>query len=234
VNGWTNHAHCDQLSLEFCWDGKPVVVDPGSFVYSSDAEGRNLFRSTRYHNSPLVNGEEQNRYWPGLLFRIVDDTRSRVLRCDFREERIEFRGEHLGYHRLPERIRVERQLTLDRGNDALRVCDVLRGSGRVRMEWHWHFAPDAELSRLEDTSAKAPPLNALGNGKSEAVIVRGAWRAGPVTLRVWMPAAWDCVAYTEERGWVAPGYGRRVEAPVLRVSAESELPGNVAFTFEES
>jgi hypothetical protein len=223
VNGWSNHAHCDQLSFELAVDGKSVIIDPGSYAYSGDPEGRNLFRSTRYHNSVVVNGEEQNRYWPGLLFRIVDDTRSRLLRWDASDEAVEFAGEHFGYERLPERVRVTRTIQLDRHGETLRVNDVLRGSGRVTLEWNWRFAPDISLSPMESGECK---LNEL-----ESMELRGAFRAGPLKMDIWTPSKSSGVEITQERGWVSPRFGHRIEAPILRVRAEVILPTRFVFEF---
>ena len=53
-------------------DGVPVIVDPGSYVYTSDPDARNLFRSTRSHNTISVDGEEQNEFRPDWLFRMFE------------------------------------------------------------------------------------------------------------------------------------------------------------------
>jgi hypothetical protein len=108
VGGWSNHAHNDQLSFEFAVDGRAVLVDPGLPCYSEDREARNLFRSTRSHNTVEVAAAEQNRFWPALLFRIVDDTRSRLERWHADDATTRFVGSHSGYLRLPQRVLVRR------------------------------------------------------------------------------------------------------------------------------
>lgn len=54
------HTHNDQLSFEFSLDTDDIIIDPGSYVYTSNLEKRNEFRSTRKHNTLIVDGEEQN------------------------------------------------------------------------------------------------------------------------------------------------------------------------------
>lgn len=55
------HAHCDALSYELSYQGKPVVVNSGTYAYQSEL--RPYFRSTAAHNTAIVNGEEQLECW---------------------------------------------------------------------------------------------------------------------------------------------------------------------------
>jgi hypothetical protein len=52
------HAHRDRLSFELNIDGNDIVIDPGTYVYSSSPEKRNAFRSMQAHNGILF--EEKN------------------------------------------------------------------------------------------------------------------------------------------------------------------------------
>src|SRR5262249_4812290 len=60
TKGFGNHKHNDQLSFEYHHRGVALVVDPGSYVYTADGNARNLFRSTRSHNTLAIDGVEQN------------------------------------------------------------------------------------------------------------------------------------------------------------------------------
>ncbi|MBI3663812.1 MAG: alginate lyase family protein [Acidobacteria bacterium] len=233
INGWANHAHCDQLNIEFCWDGKPVVVDPGTYLYSGSAAERNLFRSTRYHNSAVVNGEEQNRFWPGLLFRIVDDTRSDAKQWRAGLERVDFLGEHSGYRRRRGRASVTRRLALDRQREQLLVCDTVRGGGSQTVEWFFHLAPGIVPERLPEMAGapgdlRVPKLREAP--EASGLEFRAAWRIGPLLLWAAAPAGVRLETKLES-GWVAPRYGRRVEAAVLHFRCEAKLPVGVGFVF---
>ncbi len=57
------HAHCDQLSLELCLGTSDVFVDPGTYCYTASPEWRNRFRATAAHNTLVVSGEEQFRFF---------------------------------------------------------------------------------------------------------------------------------------------------------------------------
>lgn len=83
VNGCSNgqrgrngHSHNDRLSFELWIDGKPVVVDPGTFVYTASLGWRNYFRGTECHT--VVNdGTKQNQILGPFAMR--GDTNVRLL-----------------------------------------------------------------------------------------------------------------------------------------------------------
>jgi hypothetical protein len=226
ARGWSNHAHGDQLSLEFCCDGRPVLVDPGMPCYAEDPAARNLFRSTRYHNGVVIAGAEQNRFWPQLLFRIVDDTQSRVLAWDASPAGVSFSGEHIGYERLDVPARVGRELRLDAKRDVLTVFDNISLGGQAPIEWFFHFAAGIQPERLDEIAA-APPTNPRDG---VALAWDSAWRLGPVVMRVWTSLDPQALEIRQEEGWMATRFGQKVAARILSFSGNAR--GSVAATFE--
>ena len=55
-----SHTHNDLLSFVLSLGKDDIIVDPGTYVYTSDYVQRNIFRSTKKHNTIVVDGEEQN------------------------------------------------------------------------------------------------------------------------------------------------------------------------------
>ena len=75
-NGNGGHSHNDQLSLTLTLDGKQVIADPGSYLYTPDPVMRNKFRGTAMHFTPQpMSGIEQNEWEDGQrgLFSIKKD-----------------------------------------------------------------------------------------------------------------------------------------------------------------
>jgi len=233
INGWANHAHCDQLNVEFCWDGKPVVVDPGTYRYSGSAAERDEFRSTRAHNTVLVDGEEQNRFWPGLLFRMMDDTRSDAKLWRAGLERVEFVGEHSGYQRLRGKLGVTRRVALDRQHNILFVGDTLRGKGTHKLEWFFHLAPGIVPELLRSGEAWSGDIVAMSELAPETAgfLFQAGWRVGPLLLIAAAPENLPLETKLES-GWVAPRYGQREEAAVIHFKCEAKMPASVAFVFQ--
>jgi len=225
VRGWANHAHNDQLSFEFSFDGCPVIVDPGLPCYSGDPATRNLFRSTRYHNTVEVAGAEQNRFWPALLFRIVDDTRSRLELWRADDAGVSFAGSHSGYLRLPERVSVRRELRLAPG-DTLTVRDSVQLAGSAAVAWYFHLAPGMAVDPVEHGSAAASAPSAPAG-----MLLQSCWRLGPVLLSVWTGFPPRELASRIAEGWVAPRFGRQVAAPILEFQARVAARAEVQFVF---
>ncbi len=70
TDGVGNHKHCDQLSIEWCYQQQPVFVDAGNYTYTQDPAARNQHRSTTIHNTVLINDQEQHQFDPAVLFNL--------------------------------------------------------------------------------------------------------------------------------------------------------------------
>lgn len=94
-NGKGSHDHNDQLSIELVIDGKNVIKDPGTYLYTPIPEKRNLFRSTKAHFTIQSGDIEQNNFYAGLngLFSLEHNTNSQCL--EFKNN--SFVGCHSGY-----------------------------------------------------------------------------------------------------------------------------------------
>ncbi len=69
------HTHCDAMSYELFCDGKPIVVNCGTYAYQ--CKERSFFRSTAAHNTVMVEGIEQSKCWD--VFRLAERSSTKVL-----------------------------------------------------------------------------------------------------------------------------------------------------------
>jgi hypothetical protein len=129
--GW--HAHNDQLAFELALGASPLIVDPGSYVYTADPVARNLFRSTAFHSTVSVGGAEQNELSPVELFRLPDRTSAR---CTSWEPPV-FEGSHTGFPSLGG-VRHTRRLELGAGE--LLIEDTIEGANGKTLEWTFPLA----------------------------------------------------------------------------------------------
>jgi uncharacterized heparinase superfamily protein len=193
------HGHNDCLSFEAALEGAHLVSDCGAFVYTRSFEERNRFRSTAFHNTPQVDGEEINRFKPSLLWDLEYDARPDVRRFETGPEEDRFQGAHAGYRRLAAPVTPVRTIVLDHRRHALTIADTFEGAGRHRFEIPLHLAPG--VSVCEEGAGRL----ALRSGQ-------GAFRLdwGP-------PGPWSL---TVGEGRVSPSYG--VAVPVVRLAFTRE------------
>jgi uncharacterized heparinase superfamily protein len=159
--GRGGHGHNDCLSFEAVLDGAHLVSDCGAYVYTASAHERNSFRSTAYHNTPQVDGEEINRFvrWDHL-WTLHDDAHPRVTRWEAGSGQDVFEGTHSGYLRLPSPVSPVRTLVLDHERHSLTIADHIAGAGAHVVTIPLHLAPGVE-ARSETTGR----LVLTANGK---------------------------------------------------------------------
>jgi hypothetical protein len=137
------HAHADQLSFALTIGEYDIVVDPGTGVYSADAEKRNRYRSSAAHNTPRLNGLEANHFDGGMsgLFRMTDDTRTEVETWQNTADQVRFKGKHFGYSRSREGCVCEREIILEPNRFTVNDCLTKLRDGDM-LEWTLCLSPD--------------------------------------------------------------------------------------------
>jgi hypothetical protein len=132
------HAHADALSFQLWWDGRPVVVDPGTYTYEPGPD-RDWFRSTRAHSTVAVDDRDQFELWGAFRSGPLPDVE--LLHAD--DGALEGR---VGAH--------TRRLEWD-GRD-LHVVDRVGGRGRRVAASRLVWAPDAPRVELEPAGTDEP------------------------------------------------------------------------------
>jgi hypothetical protein len=153
LKGRGSHGHNDALSFELSAHGACFIRDPGTYVYTSDLVERHLFRSTRYHSTVEVDGEEQNTTDERLPFRIGDEAHPRVLRWESDGARDLVVAEHGGYTRLKSGpVTHRRSVLFDKRQRLWLLEDALTGEGLHTFRFVFHLAPGLG-ARLKSAAA---------------------------------------------------------------------------------
>jgi hypothetical protein len=132
--GRGGHGHNDQLSFELAAGGRPLVTDPGSYVYTSGPAERNQFRSTAYHSTVRLDGGEQNELRTDDLFSMDDRARAEATAWDDTF----FEGRHHGF---PGATHIRR---IELVGDGLLIRDTISSQVAHEVEWTFPLAPGAE------------------------------------------------------------------------------------------
>jgi hypothetical protein len=175
--GW--HAHNDQLSFELALGKTPLVVDPGSYVYTADPVERNLFRSTSFHSTVSVGGAEQNDLSPIELFRLIDRTNAH---CTVWTPPV-FEGTHTGFPNLGG-VRHTRRLELV--DHELLIEDTIEGAAGKALEWTFPLARGAAAVTLNGVEATVDDVTIVFAGGVDWRVEQG-WYAPRYGVRIAVP-----------------------------------------------
>lgn len=127
LKGTGGHAHNDLLSFEL-YDGEDIIVDPGMPCYTSCPKKRNLYRSTKMHNTVIVDGMEQNTITEDMfkLFQEVERTAIAVAQS---KNAVRIRGEY----RMKPGIVHRRTFSISMKEHLVEITDEITG-GKKKVE----------------------------------------------------------------------------------------------------
>ena len=193
------HNHLDKASLLLRVPESPILVDSGTFCYTSDLATRACHRAGRAHNVLLVDDEEQALLGGAGAFETPQFADVGIELLSEGPDQPAFRMWHDGYCRLPGLGRVTRQVhCLPEG---LRLHDALAGDGRVQVQLISNLHPQLSTKETEHGIRIALDGRLLCTIKPEPG---------------WM------IAF--EPAWHSPSYGRRQASVRLVLSAKVALP----------
>jgi uncharacterized heparinase superfamily protein len=198
------HAHCDTLSFELTSDGRPLIVDSGVYDYE-DSEMRRYVRSTRAHNTAMIDGCEQSELWG--IFRVARRARPMDAKIEkIGESKARFSGSHDGFARLPGRPVHARDIEYE-AEGVWTVVDHFTGAGEHRLESFIHLHPDFAVRQEGRTFLIAGPNERVA---AELEVLAGS----EIAL---------------ETGWYCPEFGKRQENAVIRLFSSGALPRSLGY-----
>ncbi len=166
-NGKGGHCHNDKLSFELMISGKDIIVDPGTYVYTSYPEWRNKFRSTAYHNTAVVDSQEQNRFIENNIFSLRNDANCKCLDFGEDDEKIYFIGEHYGYKRLKNSVVHHREIIFNKKDNYWVIKDIFTGKGEYKLDWNFVLGPNINESDIMVESKKIKLNQNIGHYSSK-------------------------------------------------------------------
>ena len=141
VNGVGPHKHNDWLSFELCAGRQPVIIDPGTCCYTGNIEMRRLFRSTAYHNTVVVDGEEQLSIHNSMFALVNPSGDIHLVDWQSNEAFDLLSAQHTGYQRLENPVVHQRTFHLDKKTHQVSIEDRFHGNGTHHVEFYFHLDP---------------------------------------------------------------------------------------------
>lgn len=201
------HGHADLLSVQCSAFGEPVLVDAGTYCYTSEPDWRNFFRGTAAHSTLMIDGRDQVKTDGPFSWRGHARVRLREWRSAPDGDFID--ASHSAYAGLIHRRRV----LFVKPEYWVIVDEVFRQDGQVTggvvpfLELGFQFAPmPVSIACDRWARAETPQGNTFWVGSFAPSAVRPEIRTGQLA---------------PIRGWVSSGYGQRSPAPCLVYGARA-------------
>ncbi len=192
------HAHADALAIEVAANGRPLLVDPGTYTYTASRELRNWFRSSLAHNTLTVDGQSSSV--PDGPFSWKSIARAEAMAWISRDRFDYVEGKHDGYLRLAAPVTHARSILFLKNN-------------------YW-IVRDRVASNAEHLYALWFHLNSDLNGRvdAEQALVISDF-LDEASLKIFAFAGDGHWGW--EEAWVSQCYGEREPAPVCVFSANA-------------
>lgn len=196
------HGHCDALSFILYFQGRPLFIDPGTFLYNGPAEWRNYFRSTAAHNTIRINGKEPSK--PIGAFRWINGFRAsggpHVYGKDYRL----LKGSLEWGTILHTRYILHLELR------AILIIDHILGSGSHSLESSLHLDPAWQVRR----------------SRKDTWTVHDEWDRIEIVRLSKEPSEPDLLYGSDNPrgGWYSRYYGQKIPTVTLRWSEQKDLP----------
>jgi Heparinase II/III-like protein len=203
LQGKGSHSHCDKLSVIFRLGPDEVFCDSGSRCYTRSAERRNLDRSTRVHNTLMIDEAEQNIFSadPRLLFQSGNE--AAVSQITTFEGGV--RASHQGYSRMG----IEHKRTVELGESWMLITDEISGTGEHLLDLRFVLGPEWHVSPEKIT------------GETVSCVIEGRRRLTLTCEAV--PVLKLSVLPTE----ISREYGAGLPTNCLRIQTAARLPAKV-------
>ncbi len=137
------HTHPDNLSFELALGNYDFLIDPGTYVYTSDFKKRNLLRSTGAHNTVVVDGQNLAEFSNSSAFvmkQLLTDIEIKTTRVSETTTKIsgqfDFNNGNLHY-------RHKREFTLNEHD--LRITDRIISEGQHQVRLNFIVPPAIEV-----------------------------------------------------------------------------------------
>ena len=143
----SGHFHEDELSITLSINGQPILVDPGSYLYTANSKWRNFMRSKENHNSFFVLEEKNNINDQGL-FELDRTTQQNAAQINNLNDEITI-THHIKKH---DGLIPHRQIKFNKNEKLLEIEDWWQTSNKthskeIKSHWSLIFHPDIFLEQ---------------------------------------------------------------------------------------
>ncbi len=156
----TGHFHQDDLSVTFAYKNVPILVDPGTYLYTANKKYRDLLRSYKSHNTFYL--EKTSNLTEQDIFTLKKEEQSNSVIIKRNKHKILIKN----YYKSKETFNVSKNITFyrklifDKNKEKLLITDRINNSFNKSPEdkktnliiWNFIFHPDIKIERINNKS----------------------------------------------------------------------------------
>ena len=191
------HGHSDALSVLIKSNNSPILIDSGTFTYTGDQKFREYFRSTRAHNTVVIDQQDQAVQEGPFLWSKAFQS-SLICHNTLENGEIILVAMHDGYSRLG--VFHWRGIQILTTGNVL-IIDVLTGEGQHDIELNWHLGSNAAKIESNKVEIGKAMIKVIGG---ELLLLSGE--------------------VTPVNGWYSNAYGTKEKSHVMNVKYKGGLP----------
>lgn len=197
------HFHNDVLSITLAINGIPIIIDPGSYLYTASTAWRNHFRSAFVHNGFYIQDQEPIPF-DERLFVLNLPEKDNELEERMEKHKIIIRSSHSLY--ASRGLEAHRTLTFD--HQELILTDTWQGIAQGQLPTCWNFTL---------------------HPKVDAHLEAGAWMFSHNSVPLCRMIT--DLPFNIHESWVAPEYGVKVKSSCLKASYSGILGNESKIVF---
>lgn len=200
------HGHADALAFTLRAFGEDIFVDPGTFDYFRYPHWREYFRSTRAHNTVMIDDLDQSIMQGPFMWG--PRANARCLEWSHDAVGAQITADHDGYQRLSDPVGHRRNIEMNAEERTFTIRDSVTMAAEHRVALSFHLSERAAVRRTKP-------------GAFEISVARGSVE---LTLDPRMEVAVLAASEQPRGGWVSRGYHRLSPAVTIVTSLTASEP----------
>ncbi len=205
------HAHADALGVIVTIGGRPLFVDSGTYVYTSDLAARDRYRSSAAHNCLTVNGESSSTTDGPFSWKTMANTR--LMHWSVEGENVRFSGSHDGFERFG--VKYEREIVHNR-DSGFTITDTVNSDRENNFDIHFILEPNTKAEILGTEVRFSDPE-------------RPTWQA-VLRTRVDGDEIAKEATWSKEQWAISPVYGKQIQTKKIVYTISGK--GNISVVTE--
>ncbi len=139
------HTHADLLSFELAIGENDVLIDPGAYIYTANPKANIEFRSTKKHNTIVIDGRNQYNLYEKNVFVGSNFPFPQYLFIDKHNDYEICIGKYQMMIENGQKLEHQRTFYLYSNTSLLKIEDQIKIAGNHEMEMFFHFAPEMNI-----------------------------------------------------------------------------------------